>query len=87
MKHTILSLLTVALFIVVSVSNTASAPRPTCGPAVNGHSLMGGGQPTQWCSTDDLPIFDESAHVYSKHTTTCPIDQTPLIAGHSLPGG
>ena len=86
MKHTILSLLTVALFIAVSVSNTASAPRPTCGTAVNGHTTAGA-QPTQWCSTDDLPIFDESAHVYSKHTTTCPIDQTPLLAGHTLSGG
>ena len=86
MKHIMFSLLTVILLIAASVSNTASAPRPVCGPAVNGHTQAGGG-PTEWCSQDDLPVFDQSAHVYPKGTTICPIDQTPLIAGHTQAGG
>jgi hypothetical protein len=86
MKRIMFSLLTVTVLLTGSVSNTRSAPRTTCGPAVNGHTV-GGDLPTEWCSQDDLPVFPESAHVYSKSTTTCPIDHTPLIGGHSLNGG
>ena len=86
MKRIMFSLLTVTLLIAGSVSNTRSAPRSTCGTAVNGHTI-GGEEPTEWCSQDDLPVFDSSAHVYPKNTTICPIDQAPLIAGHSQLGG
>ena len=86
MKRIMFSLLTVTLLLAASVSNTESAPRPTCGTDVNGHTTIGG-PPTQWCPTDDLPIFDATAHVYPKNTITCPIDQTPLAAGHTNIGG
>lgn len=86
MKHITLSLLIVALFMATSVSNTASAPRPPCGMAVNGHTV-GGNEPTEWCPSTDLPVFPVGSHTYSKQTTTCPIDQTPLIDGHTTMGG
>lgn len=86
MKRIMFSLLTVTLLIAASVSNIRSAPRPICGPAVNGHSQLGG-EPTEWCSADDLPLFQESSHTYPKNVTICPIDQTPLIAGHTQLGG
>jgi len=86
MKRIMFSLLTVTLLIAGSVSNTRSAPRPTCGTAVNGHTITGD-EVTQWCSQDDLPVFPGSAHTYPKNTSICPIDQTPLIAGHTQAGG
>jgi hypothetical protein len=86
MKRIMPSLLTITVLLAASVSNTRSAPRPTCGPAVNGHTLAGD-PPTEWCSQDDLPVFPQSAHVYPKSMTTCPIDHTPLIGGHSVTGG
>lgn len=86
MKHIVLSMLTVVLFMATSVSNTVSARRPTCGTAVNGHTV-GGNEPTEWCPSTDLPVFPVGSHTYSKQATTCPIDQTPLLGGHSHIGG